>query len=236
MPTPPSPTTMTLWPGSGGAALSRAPPPVSTAQPRTAATSGGTSSSTATTERVSTTAWVANAEHAQVVVHRGPVAAEPAPARRAARRRRCWRTRGRTASARRWRSRRTRPQRGRKVMTTCWPIARSVTPGPSAVTCPLASWPSSIGTGRGSVAVDDGQVGVADPGGGDPGPAPHQDLGPSSSSSPTVSGRVRAQGPGRPTSSRTAPVILMTGPARRGARRSRTATGIGTVAREVRSM
>ena len=53
---------MPLWPGWGGAALSRAPPPVSTAQPRTAATSGGTASSTATTDRLSTTACVAKAE------------------------------------------------------------------------------------------------------------------------------------------------------------------------------
>jgi hypothetical protein len=56
MPTPPSPTTMTVSPSSGFPALITAPPPVSTAQPSTAATCGGTSSSTGTSERRSITA------------------------------------------------------------------------------------------------------------------------------------------------------------------------------------
>ena len=62
MPTPPRPTIMMLSCGRGRAALSTAPPPVSTAQPRTAATSAGMSSSTGTAEARSTTAWVAKPE------------------------------------------------------------------------------------------------------------------------------------------------------------------------------
>ena len=49
-------------PGAAPEALRTAPPPVSTAQPSRAATSGGTSAPTGTTERRSTTAWVANAD------------------------------------------------------------------------------------------------------------------------------------------------------------------------------
>jgi hypothetical protein len=62
MPTPPSPTTITVWPGCGCPALITAPPPVSTAHPRSDATSGGTSAGTGTTDRRSTTAWVAKPE------------------------------------------------------------------------------------------------------------------------------------------------------------------------------
>ncbi len=56
MPTPPSPTTITVWPGCGRPALMTAPPPVSTAHPSSDATTGGTSAGTGTTERRSTTA------------------------------------------------------------------------------------------------------------------------------------------------------------------------------------
>ncbi|SLJ82234.1 Uncharacterised protein [Mycobacteroides abscessus subsp. abscessus] len=62
MPTPPSPTTMIRSAGPGFAEFNSAPPPVSTAHPKTAATSGGTSSGTGTTDRRSTTACVANAD------------------------------------------------------------------------------------------------------------------------------------------------------------------------------
>ena len=44
MPTPPRPTTATVCPGCGLPTLSTAPPPVSIAQPSSAATGGGTSS------------------------------------------------------------------------------------------------------------------------------------------------------------------------------------------------
>jgi hypothetical protein len=47
---------MTVSPAVGFPALMTAPPPVSTAQPSTAATSGGTSSPTGTSERRSITA------------------------------------------------------------------------------------------------------------------------------------------------------------------------------------
>ena len=68
MPTPPSPTTMTACPGPGRPALRTAPPPVRTAHPRTAATSGGTSSATGTTECRSTTAWWRKRRHPEVVL------------------------------------------------------------------------------------------------------------------------------------------------------------------------
>ena len=122
-------------PGLGSQALSTAPPPVSTAQPSSAATSGGTSSSTGTTERRSTTAWVAKAEtprwcrtgspsrrRREPPVRRSPAAllAEPGP-------------HGirppvaQPAHA---------PQRGRNVITTCWPTTRSLTPAPGIVDAP----------------------------------------------------------------------------------------------------
>ena len=96
-------------------------------------------------------------------------------------------------------------------MTTCCPTARSLTSGPSAVTRPLASWPSSMGTGRARLPLTTDRSEWHTPAAAiststSPGP------GGSSSSSPTVSGRVRDQGPGRPSSSSTAPVILMTAP------------------------
>ena len=128
-----------------------------------------------------------------------------------------------------------RPQRGRKVMTTRWPIARSVTPGPRAVTCPLASWPSSIGTGRARLPSTTDRSEWQTPAAAirtstSPGP------GASSSSSPTVRGRVRRPRP-RPAD------LLQDGagdPHERACsawtRTSRIAAGIGTVAREVRSM
>jgi hypothetical protein len=62
MPTPPSPTTATVSVRPGLPALMTAPPPVSTAQPSTAAIPGGTSSSTGTTENRLTTTWSANAD------------------------------------------------------------------------------------------------------------------------------------------------------------------------------
>ncbi len=60
IPTPPSPTIAIVCPGFGRPALSTAPPPVRTAQPSTAAMSAGTSRPTATSDRASSTACVAN--------------------------------------------------------------------------------------------------------------------------------------------------------------------------------
>jgi hypothetical protein len=53
---------MTVWPGFGCPALITAPPPVSTAQPSSDATTGGTSAGTGTTDRRSTTAYSAKPE------------------------------------------------------------------------------------------------------------------------------------------------------------------------------
>ena len=61
-PTPPSPTTATDAPAGTRAVLTTAPTPVITAQPKIAATSGGTSGSIRTTELGTTTARSANAE------------------------------------------------------------------------------------------------------------------------------------------------------------------------------
>ena len=61
-PTPPRPTTATVAPAGTLAVLTTAPTPVITAQPKIAATSGGTSGSIRTTELGTTTARSANAE------------------------------------------------------------------------------------------------------------------------------------------------------------------------------
>src|SRR4051812_49523354 len=54
-PTPPKPTTSTLWPARTFAVLSTAPTPVITAQPTSAACSSGTPSGTGITARSDTT-------------------------------------------------------------------------------------------------------------------------------------------------------------------------------------
>ena len=196
MPTPPRPTTMTLCPGSGGAALSSAPPPVSTAQPNTAATSGGTSSSTATTERVSTTAWVANAETPEVVVNRDAVAREPATASQE--------LAGGVADGPgphgirpRSRSRGTRPQRQERHhhLLADGQVGHVA---PERDDAPARLVAEQHGHGAGPVAVDDGQVGVADTRRGDldqhlTGP------GASSSSSPTGRAGSAPTAPAAPT-------------------------------------
>ena len=62
-PTPPRPTTATVVPARTCAVLTTAPTPVSTAQPKSAASSSGRSfGSTFTAERRETTAYSANAE------------------------------------------------------------------------------------------------------------------------------------------------------------------------------
>ena len=193
MPTPPSPTTTTVWPGCGWPALIIAPPPVSTAQPSSAATSGGTSASTGTTERRFTTAWVAKAE-----TPGGGGRASPSRCRRAARRRavsprRCCAARaarhapvggaaGALAAA--GQERHDDALAGREVVDAG---ARA------ASTCPRASWPSSIGTGRTRLPSTTDRSEWHTPAASirtssSPGP------GGSSSSSPTVRGRDRRQG------------------------------------------
>ncbi len=144
MPTPPSPTTITVSPGCGLPTLSTAPPPVSTAQPSNDATVAGTSAGTGTTDRRSTTAWVANPDtprwwntglpsrlsrmspfiNVPALLAALPGAHGVSPS---------------VAQAAHW------PQRGRNVITTRCPTGRSESPDS---TTPAASWPNNIGTGR----------------------------------------------------------------------------------------
>ena len=59
------------------------------------------------------------------------------------------------------------PQLARVDRATWSPGATCVTPAPTASTTPAPSWPSTTGTGNGIVPSIDGQVAVAQPGGGD---------------------------------------------------------------------
>ena len=122
-------------PGAGRPALMTAPPPVSTAQPSSAAISGGTSASTGTTEVRLTTAWVAKRAHAEVVVHvlrrRRPQPARcsrmPPPTSVPALLAAVPTSHGSRPSVRHPAH---SPQRGRNVITTRSPSATSVTPSP----------------------------------------------------------------------------------------------------------
>ncbi len=147
MPTPPSPTTTTVWPGCGRPALMTAPPPVSTAHPSSDATAGGTSAGTGTTERRSTTAYVAKPETPRWWLtgwpprdsRLSPAISVPAPLAALPG------SQGVSpfvAHAGQW------PHLGRNVMTMRCPTGMSATADPACSTMPAASWPSSIGTGR----------------------------------------------------------------------------------------
>jgi len=147
-PTPPSPTTATLWPGLTLAVLATAPTPVITAQPNSAASSSGTDLSMRCTPRRESTACSAKAETPTKCEMGWPlrdrrlapdsrVPATPAwPAGS--------HSTGRP-SAQGWQL----PQPGTKSMTTWSPTSRSVTPSPSAWITPAASWPSTMGVSRG---------------------------------------------------------------------------------------
>ena len=207
MPTPPRPTIMMLSCGRGRAALSTAPPPVSTAQPRTAAMSAGMSSSTGTAEARSTTAWVAKPETPRWWWTGSPsrlrcldpcsrvpslLLCEPA-------------VQGSRPSSAQFAQ---LSHRGRKDMTTRWPGCRSVTPEPTVTMRPAASWPSSMGTGRtrlpSTTLRSEWQIPAASI-------RTRISVGPgaASSSSEMLMGLDSAKGRGRPISSSTAPVIFI---------------------------
>ena len=122
--------------------------PVSTAQPNSAATSSGTASSARrTADSRATTARSANAETPRwwwigpdaSAYTPGPCSRSPEPLAAAAAEHSAGRPRVQLRHV---------PQLGTNTSTTRSPTPRSVTPAPSAVTRPTASWPSAIGSGR----------------------------------------------------------------------------------------
>ena len=101
------------------------------------------------------------------------------------------------------------PQRGRKTVLTCWPTVRSVTLSPTFSTTPEASWPRSIGMGRGRLPSTTDRSEWHRPAART---RMRTSSGPGSSSSRSTmrSGLLSAYGRcAVPTESRTAPVIFM---------------------------
>src|SRR5918997_5561570 len=147
-PTPPKPTTATEEPGDTFAVLTTAPTPVSTAQPKRALYSKGRGALSFTQDSCETTAYSAKADTPiwwctgshEMESRLSPRSRLPAPLAFAAGSHRAGRPVAQGMQP---------PQLGTKTSTTWSPRARPVTPSPTASTVPEASWPSTMGVGRG---------------------------------------------------------------------------------------
>ncbi len=147
-PTPPSPTTATVEPGETRAVLSTAPTPVSTAQPKSAASSNGNSGSILISECRDTVAYSAKAEQPRMMVMRRTVAAQPPRAREQ-------RARGIGRRARfaqcgaSLRARQAMPATRHEHQHHVIALLEVIHAGPDSSTVPAASCPSTMGVGRG---------------------------------------------------------------------------------------
>ena len=136
-PTPPQPTTATVWPACTRAVLVAAPTPVMTLQPTSAAASMGTPSGTGTSACSLTSCCSAKA-----AMPANCVTGWPFMERRSSRPRRLVL---RQRKGRPWMQFPQWPQEATKAMTTRSPGRTRATSSPTRSTTPADSWPSTAG-------------------------------------------------------------------------------------------